>query len=338
MKIIMKAVISIGYLIYLKKNKVKYQYYYVIKEWIRNAFSEVKTSYKWDNQISFYVLENGIRYLIKDINYETFFVIIDKSKTVYQAKIPNKNLKRIIRAIQDTFPENISLSSVRFNMKLHNRFTYKRFTKAQLLSLADWSQKDKKNYYIINKDYTYYGDSKDEIKIVKHIMYHHCAKVLRGQDFSITYGEKKYYPDLVYLNHLNQIVVLEIKAKGDFASESNIKKYIALAKVCREKGFVFGMIDKDFNTYQSYINLRVHKGFEKNFLKVLRRDAVFNSQSLTKLRKNKYPNHLRKTLRKMITKIILDHRLINRPKTVHDLNVLNEKIKQKHYYAIFKKQ
>jgi len=332
-------VIIISYLsVKLKSDEKKYKCYTEIKQWIRNAFLDVKVDYSKNDKLVFSVPYNKNQYIIYEGRFGTYFSIVSDERILFRINLDYKNNKKIIEEIQNSYPLDLDISCVRLNAKLHNRFSGKKFSETELLNLACWTQKEKKNQIRVSDDYVYNGDSSAEIKIVKHIITHGCAKILRGQDYFIEYDNRKYYPDIIYLNHLNQIVVLEVKAKGGFSTEGNIRKYIALAEHCREKGFVFGMIDRDFNTYHSYINLHVLKGFEQDVLNILKKNGVFNSQSLTKLHNEKYSHLKYKELRKMITKIVLDHRLVDRPKTVHDLNIINENIKYKNYDALFRNQ
>lgn len=327
-----------GYLKEIKNHRERYGVYLTVKQWVRNAFERVKVDYGHPKRLAFHVKSHGLSYVLEARKDNMYFYIVDKNEKTSEIEARKSNRKAIEHRIKQTLPETITHSSVRMNMKLHNRFTGKRFCEEDLLNLAEWTQKEKKHSVKVDETYTYYGDSQAEIDIVRHLLRHKCAKVLRGQDYAIHFDEKRYFPDIVYLNHLNQIVVLEVKSKVNFSEEKTIRKFVALADKCRELGYVFGMIDRNFMSYQSYLKLPVLKGFEKDVLRILKTEGEFDSKRLTKLRAEKYSHVKRRALEKMVTKIVLDHRLVNRPKTVHDLRILNERLRTKHYGEIMRNQ
>jgi hypothetical protein len=326
-----------SYLNQLKKSDMAYACYKEVKEIVRNTYKRLKIDYSQKNQLKFSRVDQNIKYTIYNARGHHKLQITNNDEMVFNGLLSKSNMQKIRKALDDTRPSSIDKSSVAFNAKLCNRYSSKRFDRNHILAMTSWKIHDENNskHSIVMPDgYVYKGHSSAEIKIINHLMSKKCASIIRGQDYAIPYGDQHYYPDLVYLNHLDQVVVLEVKGKSDFSAEKNIIKYIALAEHCYKNGYVYGMVDKDFVTMKSFLNLKPHRGFEQAVLKVLKKDGVFNSQSLTKLRNESFSHLKRSHLMKLVTKFVIEHRYINRPKTAHDLNIMNKKLKIDHYYLI----
>ena len=326
-----------SYLKTLRQHPNVFENYLQIRSWLKNYFYDLKVNTASSKKISFKRAEAKIRYVITGSIKRPSFQIIEANEIVKRFTLTKQNLKAIKQAIFETAPEGLSEQCMTFNARLSNTFTRERFDEAYLRNMANWKSRvldDTDLTQQVDETYVYKGDSKSEMRILNYLLKYDCVKLLRGQDYAIQYENKNYYPDFVYLNHMNQLVVLEVKGKGDFSTEKNLKKYFALVKHCTEKGYVFGMVDANFNTLNSLLEVPVHKGFEKALLTALKKDGVVNSQTITKLRVKEFSHLKRKAIQHMITKIVIKNRLVNRPKSVHDLNIHNEKSKLKDYYLI----
>ena len=100
-------------------------------------------------------------------------------------------------------------------------------------------------------------DSEDERIIYDYIKKNKLAKIIRGQALKIPIPHTKtnYYPDLIYLNQDNEVVIVEVKSKSNMSTIDELKKYDALKKYCNLHGFYYTMIDRNFTSIKSLCNI-----------------------------------------------------------------------------------
>lgn len=191
-----------------------------------------------------------------------------------------------------------------------------------LLNMADWD-KPREDYsikpYVLTKDnYKYFYDSNEELKTIQKLSELNIYKHLRGQAFCIDYylkGEKpkKYFPDIVMLDHNNQIVLLEVKQLTSMSYYKNIIKYEALKRYALKHDMGYVMCNSELKTFEDLKKEKIDKNIKKRFNGILYRYKSFNNkdfnsmtQSLSVKEKEKYFIE--------VVKIILHYRYIN-----HDL-------------------
>lgn len=321
----------------LKAHEHAYDQYREIRSILKNYFHDIKTNTASKKKVTFRREDVKITYVVTGDSKNPSFHIVQDRELIMDMALTKKNEAAIKAAIDETAPSSLNKQCMAFNARLSNAYSRARFDEAYLLGMAEWKTAtldDSPLTVQIDDNYVYKGDSKAEIKILTYLLKHGCVKLLRGQDYVIEYGSRRYYPDFVYLNHLNQIVILEVKAKGNFSSEKNLIKYIALAKHCEAHGYVYGMIDANFNTLVSLLNAPINKTFEKELLRAVEEYGMVNSQLITQIRSQHFPHIKRRALEHMIPRIVITNRLVNKPRAVHDLNIVNKRSKLKHYYLL----
>jgi len=167
--------------------------------------------------------------------------------------------------------ENILIS------KLCNKEKAQFFSADYFHKLADWkngrsfTSKGKKKIFKFNKN-KIICDSKSEIKTLEYIKKNNLASECAGQSYEIEYDtefrtQKSYFPDITLLTKTGNIAIIEVKPALAMCQHVNIKKYEALAKHCKKKGFMYGMIDPDNNymTYEELKKLPICLGLSRRF-------------------------------------------------------------------------
>ena len=322
----------------LKQQKSR-PYYMQVRHLLKNAFADLLVNRASKKKVTFKRQDVNVVYQICGTPKRPVFVVSTPGALPISYPLNKTHLPKIQAAIEATYPETLTPMCVRFNAKLSNTYTKKRFDEDTLLNLAPWrSTQESENPLTmrVDEDYVYQADSQAEIRILKYLLSHGCVKKLRGQNYAIPYGKKTYYPDFVYLNHLNQIVILEVKSKGTFATAANLEKYTTLAKHCEAHGYVYGMIDTNFNTLVSQMAIPVNRSFEKALLETLHKEGIVTSKTITALRKTTFSHIKRRKLEHMLTKIIITNQLCAQPSSVHDLRITQASSSASHYYLMRK--
>lgn len=171
--------------------------------------------------------------------------------------------------------ENILIS------KLCNKEKARLFSAEDFKKLADWTSgrsftiKGKKKVFKFNKN-KIICDSKSELKMLEYIKTNGLASECAGQAYEIEYDtefrtQKSYFPDITMLTKTGKIAIIEVKPALAMCQHVNIKKYEALARHCKKKGFMYGMIDPDNNymTYEDLKKLPICLGLSRRFDKWL---------------------------------------------------------------------
>lgn len=214
------------------------------------------------------------------------------------------------------------------NICTHNKI--KKYTEDAFLSLAPWdTYKPKKNKSLVQVDdqFQLHFDSEDEKVIYEHIERNKLAKIIRGQALEVSMPKSKhsYYPDIIYLDQNNEVVVVEVKSKANMSTIDVLEKYQALQKFCYNKGFHYVMIDKNFTSMKSFCQLNYNKSLEEKIIQHIKQHGILDSNTVTAIR-NKYFSHIkRKVLDKMITAIIIKNNYVDRKVNMTQLHVVNQK-------------
>lgn len=222
---------------------------------------------KDESQVSYSKWSKGAKIEFKPdtiINFGNVFYgktlqeVFDENKSYFRFIVNN----RFYFISEETFNIVSSYSNILMS-KLMNKEASKYFTKSEFSELADWSnsehpKSESKKFYEITGNRIYY-DSKTELMLLKHIDENNLAQICAGQVLSVQYNSqfklnKNYYPDVVMLTLDNRIAIIEVKPISAMSHHSNIEKYEALRNYCKDKGYMYTMVDPD-NNYMSFEDL-----------------------------------------------------------------------------------
>ena len=205
----------------------------------------------------------------------------------------------------------------------------RKMSPSKFLELAEWeSYNSPKNKSFVDLDgfkLPFY--SKDEKVIYDHIVKYDLAQIIRGQALRIPIPktEKSFYPDIIYLNHNNEVVIVEVKSKTNMSTYDELVKYHALRTYCYHQGFHYTMIDKRFTSIQSFCKMNYNKKLEKMIIQHLKTKGLLDSKAVTQLREQHFSHIKRKNLDKMVTAIIIRNRYIDEKVNKTQLHVINKK-------------
>ena len=203
-------------------------------------------------------------------------------------------------------------------------------TEEEFLNLVDWnSYKPKKGKKSVKVDdrFVLSFDSEDERIIYDYIKKNKLAKIIRGQALKIPIPHTKtnYYPDLIYLNQDNEVVIVEVKSKSNMSTIDELKKYDALKKYCNLHGFYYTMIDRNFTSIKSLCNIKYSKTLEDKVIAHIKRYCLLDSQAVTEIREKEFQHIKRKDLDKQISAIIIKNKYIDKKVNMNQLHVINKK-------------
>jgi hypothetical protein len=129
----------------------------------------------------------------------------------------------------------------------------------------------------------------------------------------------------VYLNHDNEVVIVEVKSKTNMSTYDELVKYHALRVYCYFNGFHYTMIDKRYTSIQSFCKMNYNKKLESTIISHLKKYGLLDSQVVTQIREKHFSHIKRKNLDKMVTAIIIKNRLIDKKVNMTQLHVINQK-------------
>lgn len=151
--------------------------------------------------------------------------------------------------------------------KLQNRDNAKRFSQTEFDCLANWRYGNAfigNHHYKTRKGNIIECDSQSEVLMLSYLEEKDLVLDLGGQILRIGYDsafrtELDYYPDIVALTVDHHIAIIEVKPVTAMDNHKNMEKYRALEAYCRERGFMFMMIDPqhDFMTYEEMRDMDV---------------------------------------------------------------------------------
>lgn len=205
----------------------------------------------------------------------------------------------------------------------------KKLSMESFLKLANWDQynppKNKPFVEIDNFKLPFY--SNDEKIVYDHIVKNKLAKCIRGQALRIPIANSNssFYPDIVYLNQDNEVVIVEVKSKNNMSTYDELVKYNALRGYCLKNQCHYIMCDKNYTSIQSFCKLNYNKSFETAILDHLKKTGLLDSQAVTEIRNKQFPHIKRKDLDKMVTAIIIKNRLVDKKVNMTKLHVINKK-------------
>lgn len=148
--------------------------------------------------------------------------------------------------------------------KLNNKEGARIFSQEEFDSLADWSYgrtksgKEPVDVYTTRTGNVIECDSSYEKKLLEHFESHDLVLEMGGQSLDIGYESDfkrgSYYPDVFIYTVTHHIAVIEVKTIAFMAKHTNIEKYRSLGKYCKERGFMYMMVDptRDYMTFEEY--------------------------------------------------------------------------------------
>lgn len=205
---------------------------------------------------------NGIR--VRDITRFTSF--------------SRKEVKNYLYEHEDEFEKNgsfiplwkmksISPITDTLMAKLQNREDALSFSQEDFDELADWEYGTAfvgEYKYETQKGNIIECDSKSEIMLLAYLEENGLVNDIGGQMLEISYESAfraglSYFPDIVALTRDNHIAVFEVKAATAMDNHSNMEKYRALAEYCKERGYMYVMIDPaaDFISFEEIRDMDV---------------------------------------------------------------------------------
>ena len=171
---------------------------------------------------------------------------------------------------------------------------------AQYLEIVsrDRVLKTHKVTYKLKDGYVYHGSSQEEIRVIKRLEKHDAFRKLRGQCLCIPYRfggkNRRYYPDFVVLTKTGKVVIIEVKPIADMATKQNLKKYKALAKYCKQHGYLYLMCDKLLRPYSKVKEEKRHGKVERAIKHALEDTGRFTAQDYKTLIEGKSARDVRK--------------------------------------------
>lgn len=161
-------------------------------------------------------------------------------------------------------------------LKLQNWSNVKLFSKDDFNALADWDYGSAfigKYQYITDSGNIIECDSKSEVLLLQYLEENNLVQDVGGQVLKIQYNsafrcDLDYYPDIVALTKDGHIAVFEVKPVTAMSNHKNMEKYESLAAFCKQKGYLYTMIDpaENFLTYEEICEMQVCSEFLDFFL------------------------------------------------------------------------
>lgn len=119
-------------------------------------------------------------------------------------------------------------------------------------------------------------DSTYEKKILEDLDKCSFVKKIKTQSYKIEYKGKsskhtrKYIPDVQLLLNDGSIILIEVKPTKEMVNSKNMRKYKFLRKHCKENGFAFAVIDKDYYSFEDIKKEKVEEDIEIKFIEYVK--------------------------------------------------------------------
>ena len=178
----------------------------------------------------------------------------------------------------------------------------KPITEKEFLKITEQDKpfKTSKVSYRLKDGYIYQGSSQEEIKVIKRLESKDAFVKLRGQCIAIPYrfGGKDhvYYPDFIVLTKTGKVVIIEVKQIAQMTSKQNQKKYAALGRYCKSRGYLYLMCDKKLRPYDKIKESPIKGKVEKEIDRILDEKGCFvykDYQAMIQGKTRKEVNHIR---------------------------------------------
>jgi hypothetical protein len=297
----------------------------LIPNWIETVHGKKKLEYHLTEAADIFLLDTN-----KSLN-QKIFISPKKEEPIIDNFNHNKYRDAFLNEPTET-EEILSKFSSKKTMLEKNICSPKRIKKISIesfLKFADWDNYNppKNKPFVEIDDFKLPFYSKDEKIVYDHIAKHNLAKCIRGQALRIPIPKTKrfFYPDLVYLNKDNEVVIIEVKSKANMSTHDELVKYNALRLFCLKNQCHYAMLDKNYTSIQSFCKMNYNKKLETVIIKHLKKYGLLDSQAVTQIREKYFSHIKRKVLDKMVTAIIIKNRFIDKKVNMTQLHVINQK-------------
>ena len=134
-------------------------------------------------------------------------------------------------------------------------------------------------------------ESKSERMVLEKLLKIESVNKIKTQSLKLEYeyNEKKgyFYPDFVILMKDGSIIILEVKNELKMVDTRAIYKYTALKEFAIKNGFGYGMVTKDFITFEHIVSAKKNVKLETELIENLKEKRLIKWKYIQEI-KNKF--------------------------------------------------